>query len=485
MMWIGWSEGSSTPWKVEKMEVTYDPKDPRSIEDYARRLIGHSIKELTSEKGTTVYPTVARSKGGFGTVLERLYFKINPGNNEGVPDFKEAGIELKSCPTIKKGDKLRAKERLVLSVINYEKLATEDWSTSTFWKKNQDLLIVFYFHEDGVSVIDLKVMLAGRWKYPVEDLVIIRQDWEKIKAKVKAGMAHELSEGDTLYLRACTKDSRSRANKVQPFSPIRAKQRALSLKPSYIDSIIERMREQDSERELANKAIKDFEELKRKSFEKIVLERFEPYIGKSTEEIAITLGISYGFNVKHYNDLLTRRILGVKDKVLEFERAEVTIRSIKLEADGRLVESVSFPAFDPIALSKEDDWEGSTVREMFERRFFFVIYQMGADEKKYLKKVMFWTMPQKDLQEVQKIWTETVIRIRQGRFEDLPKMKENPVSHIRPHGRNAQDRVMAPDGTMVKKQCFWLNARYIAEQVGAELYVDRKQSKLPYTEEGS
>lgn len=36
---------------------------------------------------------------------------------------------------------------------------------------------------------------------------VIQSDWEKIVNKVKIGEAHNLSEGDTLYLGACTKGS--------------------------------------------------------------------------------------------------------------------------------------------------------------------------------------------------------------------------------------------------------------------------------------
>ena len=40
---------------------------------------------------------------------------------------------------------------------------------------------------------------------PERDQMIIQHDWEKIARYVKAGKAHELSEGDTLYLGAATR----------------------------------------------------------------------------------------------------------------------------------------------------------------------------------------------------------------------------------------------------------------------------------------
>ena len=463
----------------------YDQADPVSIEAFARRLRGHTLREIIGEVGPTALVTVSGSKGGFGTALEELYFHIHPGNDEGAPDFKEAGMELKSCPTLQKNDRLVPKERLVLSIINYNKLADEEWATSTFLRKNGLLLLIFYLHEDGATVVDLKVVLTGDWRFPTEDLLIIRSDWEKIKAKVRAGMAHELSEGDTLYLRACTKDACSRASRTQPASPIKAKQRAFSLRPSYVESVMERIRLRAETEDLSNAIIKDPKYLAQRTFEQLVEGMFEPYLGRTVDEIAAELEIPYGPSVKNYNALVTKRILGVKDRIEEFERADVTVRSILLETSGKLKESISFAAFDYDELVKEDDWETSTVKEMFEHRFFFVVYQKRPDGLKELRKVMFWSMPCNDLLEVRKVWETTTQRIRQGLYDDLPKIKDSSVSHIRPHGRNTQEKVIAPDGSMVIKRSFWLNARYVAQQVEAKPWSDRLQSKLPIMDSGS
>ncbi len=149
-------------------DVDYDSSDAESIIRFAHRLKGHALKDLTSEKGSFGIETVSRSKGTFGTALEELYFHIHPGNEGGTPDFKEAGLELKSCPTLCKNDRLVAKERLVLSLINYEGIVDEEWATSTFIKKNGKMLLVFYLHEEDVAAIELKIVLTGEWTFPAE-----------------------------------------------------------------------------------------------------------------------------------------------------------------------------------------------------------------------------------------------------------------------------------------------------------------------------
>ncbi len=88
-------------------------------------------------------------------------------------------------------------------------IISEEWESSSFIKKNTHLLLVFYLHEADKDPRDYVVKIVRMWDFPAEDLEIIHQDWETIVEKVRAGLAHELSEGDTLYLGACTKSSDS------------------------------------------------------------------------------------------------------------------------------------------------------------------------------------------------------------------------------------------------------------------------------------
>jgi DNA mismatch repair protein MutH len=83
-----------------------------------------------------------------------------------------------------------------------------------------------------------------------------------------------------------------------------------------------------------------------------------------------------------------------------------------------------------------------------------------------------------DLPEVKKVYERTVDILREGvkieeqltkkgivRKNNLPSMKENPVCHVRPHGRNAEDVYEVPDGRWMTKQCFWLNSSYVYSQI--------------------
>lgn len=446
-----------------KIMMSYDRTDPRSIEGYAKQLVGHTLNEAISEK---IIKTMNKEdKGAFGRILETCYFGINPGNSQ-EPDFKEAGVELKATPLKQINKGLVSKERLVMNLIDYVKLEKETWETSSFLKKNALLLLVLYlWKKDSRSVLDYSVKQVGLWEYPEEDLKIIKDDWLKIQQKVKEGRAHELSEGDTYYLGACRKGHKEGPRK-QPKSDIGAKQRAFSLKQSYVNVMIQALFKRKAS-EVPERIIKDINEYSGdKTFESIVIDKFKPYYGMTEKAIINSLGISPSKKAKNYNNLISLGILGVKKKrIEEFEKADITMKSIVLENNDNLIESISFPTFKYTELIKDYDWETSSTRDQFEKRFLFVVYKKSDKGEKILSKAMFWTLPYAGLQEVKKVWQETKIRIKNNRYDGLPGMSWNKVCHVRPHARNKKDVFPTPDGKTAVKKCFWLNAKYIQDQI--------------------
>lgn len=94
-----------------------------------------------------------------------------------------------------------AKERLVLNIINYIDELDTCFKTSSFSKKNTLLLLMFYLHLAGVDRLDFVFRIVRLWQIPEEDVKIFMDDWTVIHGKIAAGLAHELSEGDTLSSR--------------------------------------------------------------------------------------------------------------------------------------------------------------------------------------------------------------------------------------------------------------------------------------------
>ena len=217
------------------MELPYNPSDKNSIIAYAKEL---KDKTLSDVFYTDLIKNNLKGKGYFGNILEEFYFFYKP-NSDSEPDFPLAKLELKSSPLKRlKNNEYRSKERLVLNIINYVNVVNQDFENSDFVKKNSSILLVFYLHERDKNVLEYIIKLIGEWSFPLTDLEIIKKDWEFITKKIAAGKAHELSEGDTFYLGACTKGANALSVRKQPFSEILAKQRAYSFKQGYVNHII-------------------------------------------------------------------------------------------------------------------------------------------------------------------------------------------------------------------------------------------------------
>ncbi|MBN1192815.1 MAG: DNA mismatch repair protein [Coriobacteriia bacterium] len=442
---------------MEDTGLRYDPADRASIVAYAERLVGHSLREVLDTLPEVI--DFYSHKGGFGTALERHYFGYEP-NNRPEPDFATAGVELKATPLRRSGKRLVAKERLVLGMIDYMTIVAEEWESSSFLRKNAHLLLVFYLHEEGSDPRDFIVKIVRLWEFPEADLEVIRDDWQRIVDKVRQGRAHEISEGDTLYLAACTKGATGADRREQPFSAEPAKPRALSLKASYMNSVIA-----DS---LDRQAAVSASELRSgETFEDIVHSRFRLYIGLTADEIASRLDVRIKRGAKNFYAVLTKRILGIAadKKVAEFEKAGLVVRTVRLKPNGNPKEAVSFPAFDYCNLV-EQQWEDSDLRGQLTRRFFFVVYQLDEKGVPTLIRTQFWTPPTYDVEyHARECFERTVVLIREDKVEYLPGTSDNEVCHVRPHGRNSHDLVPTPSGGLAVRKSFWLNQSYIARQL--------------------
>lgn len=457
----------------------YDPTNAKSILSYAKRLEGST---LSRSCGIEIEVINRQHKGRFGTLLERFYFEYEP-NSSAEPDFAEAGLELKSSPLKRlKNGSLRSKERLVLNIINYEMIVHEDFISSSFYLKNNYLLLVFYLHENDVPVIDLEIKLVTDWSFPSEDLEIIRRDWLFIQKKVLEGLAHELSEGDTYYLGACTKGANARSVRNQPNSDVKASQRAYALKSGYINHILA-IRTQDSSVRIG-KLLNQKEDVQlafRPSIGEAVLALFSPFNGMKAEEIEGRLKLELNKNSKSYYASLTKAIMGfeAKTEIEEFLKAGIIIRTVRLDENCNPKEYISFPTFRYKSLI-ETPWEESNLHEFTETKFFLVFYQVKGDETRLLK-VKFWNMPFIDRMMVKEVYHRTQDIVRQGRIvnhvkngrrkTNFPKASEGKVAHVRPHAANAADVFDLPTPDRVTgancytKHSFWLNGKYISNHM--------------------
>ena len=333
------------------------------------------------------------------------------------------------------------------------------------------MLVYYRYRQEVKSRLDYKIGYVKLFTPPKDDVKIIEHDFEIITQKIRNGKAHELSEGDTLYLGAAPKAATSKDRRKQPFSDELAKPRAFAFKNSYMTYVLNNyIIPGKSTYEPIIKG--DLET----SFEDYVIKRIDAYCGFSVPELCKEFHIEYQKKPKSLEAMLAYRILGIKgNQAEEFEKANIVVKAIRIERNNKIKESMSFPTFKFKELLDEE-WEESTFGNYLrETRFLFVIYKFDEQEQLRLKGCQFWNIPYENLEgNVKKVWEETQDVIRQGlrvevrngkNYNNFPKASENSVCHVRPHGRNAKDTYELPDGRQYPKQCFWLNNSYILAQL--------------------
>lgn len=444
------------------------------IEVISKSIIGKSFKDIIS-MNYYVLDESGVKKGSLGNIIEQSLFGIEP-NQYSEPDFIDAGIELKVTPYKKNKDNtLSAKERLVLNMIDYMTEYKNQFYASHFWFKNNKLEIIWYLHEDNKEKLNFKITNEVLLDLSVsEDLKQIEEDWNIIIEKIRSGKAHEISEADTMYLGACTKGANANSVRRQPFSDILAKNRAFCFKNSYMTQLV---RKYIGDYTTVEKILSNNEQ----TFKDFINNVINKYKGKNQKELMNKFNIDS--TAKNLNSILVSRMFGVKGNLSEtdeFLKANIIPRTVRVEENGRIKESMPFPAFKYTEIVKQS-WETSDLKEKLEStKYMFFVFKMKKGEYVF-NGIKLWNMPELILEnEVKTMWEKTFEIIKNGnivkkiddngyRITNFPGMSENKVCHVRPHARDAKDTFPLPVADKLTgqkdytKHCFWLNNNYLEE----------------------
>lgn len=474
----------------------YDRTDAVSIYEYSKQLIGHSLNSWSQQSSNLVkdegFEYKTKNKGDLGQNVERIFFKYEP-NSSKKADFEEANLELK-CTGLretynKKGElNYLIKERLVCDIINYIKDVDLDFEHSHFFAKCSRMLILFYLYQKDIGMLDFVFLKSVLWKLPEKDLLIIRQDYETIISKIKSGNAHLISESDTMYLAACRKGSGGEKDlRVQPFSKIKAYQRAFSLKPSYMRTILQYVIDKGADfatnfyEEGEVPQLVSNEELEKSTFYDVILGRFRKFYGKNYHELIKALSLKVS-GAKHKYALIANAIISPKNSTLdaekydEFKKSGITVKTVRVNYNGVIKESMSFENIDYVEIFENDVWEDSRLYEILTTKFLFVIYKeeekgssitiAGKEEKEYkLQRAFFWSMPSSDLEEARFYWDNIRKNVRNNTIElsKFYSISDHKKFHVRPKGTKESYHLAAenPNGGKADKFCYWFNSEYV------------------------
>lgn len=467
--------------------VKYDKTSAASIFAYSTHLLGHCLRDVAPDA------QVRTGKGALGQLVEELYFEYEV-NSDDRPDFHEAGLELKCTPLkLSTKEEYLIKERLVCGMINYCTECGVPFEESHFYRKCLFMLIMFYLHQKGASQLDLQFLFALLWRIPEKDLIIIRNDYNIIMGKIESGLAHTLSEGDTMYLGACRKGQKGDSLTEQPRSEIGAHRRAWSLKTSYMRTLLDYVKTSGkvavTNTEITipvEDEIVSLKQLKKNSFDDILLKRILPFKGKNCNQVFKKFGMpltrsksKYGIAANAIVSEATKSNVNLSE---EFMKAGLVMKTIRVELDGSINESMSFENIDYQEIYDNENWTDSRLYEIFSNRFLFVVFRATGEQmripaskeskRKYeledeyvLDDAFFWAMPQGDLEVAQEYWED----IRKQVLDDnicngaFWSQGLHRKFHVRPKARKSYERHISPVTGLptAQKFCYWFNNEYV------------------------
>ena len=174
------------------------------------------------------------------------------------------------------------------------------------------MLVYYLYRQEIKNRLDYKIDYVQLFSPPEEDMKIIEHDFNVIKDKICAGKAHELSEGDTLYLGAATKAATSEDRREQPFSDELAKPRAFAFKNSYMTYVLNNyiVPGKKTYESIVEGNIEE-------SFEDYVVKKIDEHCGSSELELCYKYEVNIDKKPKDLGAILAYRMLGIKSNKAE------------------------------------------------------------------------------------------------------------------------------------------------------------------------
>ena len=212
--------------------------------------------------------------------------------------------------------------------------------------------------------------------------------------------------------------------------------------------------------------------LRQHSFDDILLSRFNPFMRMSYKTIAKRKKVDISNNPKNKLAMIANAIAASAkcsnvNRSEEFLKAGLTMKTIRIQANGVIKEAMSFENIDYIEVAECEDWFDSRLYELYSSRFMFVVFkeQNTGKEDYILDDVFFWTMPQEDLDWAEVYWNHIKDNILANHISEKYWWKgaDKKKFHVRPKAQKANNLAPTPNGGKAKKFCYWFNNDYVRE----------------------
>ncbi|MBZ5942440.1 DNA mismatch repair protein MutH [Weissella cibaria] len=218
--------------------------------------------------------------------------------------------------------------------------------------------------------------------------------------------------------------------------------------------------------------------------------RVAPFIGKTVEELIKTFLPKEEKKTKASFPNLARAMLSITSNKVLFNNRELnaTLKTVRLSDKDKPVENMSFMPIDFDEWCTASSWQSCGLYNYFTTTaLVFVVFKQHATGRNVADNLVTFEgakimmLPQFALDYgLQEVWNEVRRLIMNNELElktivqsngkkvvsnNFPSTKFNGIAHLRPGGRNGDDKVELPSGQMIAKQRLWLNAGFIGDLV--------------------
>ncbi|WP_394883364.1 Sau3AI family type II restriction endonuclease [Clostridium baratii] len=448
-------------------------KTEKQLLEYTKNILGKKFKEIDV---LGLLKSGKKDKGILGKVVETGFYKY-PLNNNPVCDFNNLGIELKVTGFKRNKRNISAKERVSLSMINYNTIINEQFEFSKLIFKNKRILFIWYEYDNQNKEDwgEFKICYYQLYDMGVDE-AIFRNDFNIIKSMVADGQAHELSEGKTSYLGAATKGKDSKDVVEQPNSNILAMKRAFSLKNSYMTGVL---------RSINSKITAP---TRVKTVEEYLINNLQPYLGMKQIDIWEKIsGKKINGNIpKNLSKMISDRLIG-KDKELPkiddiFTKTNYIIKNTSLNPNGYPIERI---AFRNLTITEfEKPWETSEWKSYYEEATILLICYEGSKKEKNgfrkLKGVEKIVFTADDLNKFKLSYDAVRETIKSKDIVNLPRPKsfENQILEIAPKGIKGDDAYNNFFETDTTRTCFMLEKEFVYRKLNKKSYPTKENSDI-------
>ena len=166
----------------------------------------------------------------------------------------------------------------------------------------------------------------------------------------------------------------------------------------------------------------------------------------------------------------------------------MNLRVIRVDKNGLPKEDSPFKTYQFMELAENDVWEESQpYLEICNKRFLFVVFKEVGPKLFVLDSVKFWGFPDRQIEEVKRVWQETRQIIKDGVqltqnvnrvSTNFPQSKVNQIIFTKIHATNTyyeiekdvfigkgklSDTDILPDGRRITKHSFWMPKKFLKE----------------------